>query len=448
MSASTRTTARRTGQKALSATLAGAVLVGSLGTLSVGLAAPAMAAGKMGPAASNDEWAGPLNTALTADPLVNDDLPKGYDQLKIPSYDMSEWGAKTETPWGLIEVVNGNNLRFTPEKDFSGHIVASYRVYNKAGDYIEQRFRFNTLPSTEGTVGILKDDKITANGTKSVTINVLANDEAAAGMQLGEPFIGPDQSLYYRTFSDDKATYVLDDLGELTVTPKSTDPGGTVDLQVAVQSFPNGDDNWDEKWERRGASISTVTIDFGESGDFSDNPPGANFYQPIKWMQENGLTTGYADGSFGPGKKISRAEVASFLYRMADPADYSAPVESPFKDVSTKSGHYKAITWMEYNDIVGGYKDGSFKPGKSITRGEMAKIIFGVAAKEGYTPTPGVGFSDVAADHNFAKEITWLKDKGIVDGYKGGGFRPGQEISRGEVAKILRNVDPFLEGAF
>ena len=181
------------------------------------------------------------------------------------------------------------------------------------------------------------------------------------------------------------------------------------------------------------------------TADFTDNQPGSTFYQPIRWMQDQGLTNGYQDGSFGVRKPITRAEVASFLYRMAAP-EHTAPETSPFGDVSTTNSHYAAITWMQEAGIVGGYQDGSFQPNRPITRGEMAKIIHGVAAEDGYAPAAGTEFTDVKAGHTYYEAVAWLKDKNIVNGYSQGDYRPGQEITRGEVAKILYGVNPFLEG--
>ena len=53
------------------------------------------------------------------------------------------------------------------------------------------------------------------------------------------------------------------------------------------------------------------------SGNFSDVAAGDWYSQAVKWAAANGITTGYGDGTFAPGKNITRQELAAMLYRYA-----------------------------------------------------------------------------------------------------------------------------------
>ena len=51
------------------------------------------------------------------------------------------------------------------------------------------------------------------------------------------------------------------------------------------------------------------------------------------------------------------------------------PGSSEFGDVSTQSAHYEAITWLTARGITTGYTDGSFRPNRQVSRGEVAAFL-------------------------------------------------------------------------
>lgn len=79
----------------------------------------------------------------------------------------------------------------------------------------------------------------------------------------------------------------------------------------------------------------------------------------------------FSNGTFKvPESKISDLQCCYLLY------DHKDVVNTLFKDVSDKSWAYEPIKWLKDNDIVSGYEDGSFRPETPITRAEVAKILF------------------------------------------------------------------------
>jgi len=169
---------------------------------------------------------------------------------------------------------------------------------------------------------------------------------------------------------------------------------------------------------------------------FSDVDPDSSFAEAIEWMACEGLTQGYSDGTFGVKADITREESAAFLFRVAAP-DYAAPIASPFPDVPAVSGpFYAPVTWMHDEGMARGYADGQFKPDRSITRGEMAKILYGTADPDYPTPDEAP-FSDVPRGSTYHRYVSWMKSVGATQGYADGTFRPDQPITRGEMAKLL-----------
>lgn len=172
--------------------------------------------------------------------------------------------------------------------------------------------------------------------------------------------------------------------------------------------------------------------------EFTDNPVGSNYYDEIVWMAEEGLSHGYADGSFGKGRQVTRGETAAFLYRLADP-DFKAPAKSPFPDLKPGETHYEAITWLSAEGHIGGYSDKSFRKDRTITRGETAKMLFNANGVE-YTAPKTDAFPDVKVGHSYHQYISWFNETGLSTGYVDGEYKPGRNITRGELAKLLKGT--------
>ena len=175
-----------------------------------------------------------------------------------------------------------------------------------------------------------------------------------------------------------------------------------------------------------------------DAPDFGDNEPGSQFYEPIRWMQEHDLTRGYADGTFGKNRDISRGESVAWIYRHAGHV-FQAPDKSPFSDVSTTFTHFTPITWASAQDITTGYKDGTFRPGRAVTRGEFAAFLYRAMGPEQHA-TKGWAFPDVPSTRPHAEAIAWLASSGAISGYTDGTFRPDRPITRGEAAKVLHGA--------
>lgn len=174
------------------------------------------------------------------------------------------------------------------------------------------------------------------------------------------------------------------------------------------------------------------------SGPFTDVNTDDSFHEHIQWMKESGVTTGYSDGSYRPGQDITRAEAATFLYRIS--GDHHAVAgSSRFDDTASGSPHATAIDWMAENGYSLGYADGTFRPDQEVTRAELASFIYR-ASGEDHTAPEDSPFRDVSPSSPHFEAISWLHVQGGADGYTDQTFRPGQDISRGETAKMLHTL--------
>lgn len=116
-----------------------------------------------------------------------------------------------------------------------------------------------------------------------------------------------------------------------------------------------------------------------------------------------------------------------------------------FSDIFGNS-YRTAIEYLKENGVVEGYSDGTYRPYSSINRAEFTKIIIesrfdGEEIDNCLAKSSGTGlFQDVQVEQWFAKYVCVAKDKGIVDGYPDGTFRPADRINFVEAAKILVNT--------
>jgi hypothetical protein len=169
--------------------------------------------------------------------------------------------------------------------------------------------------------------------------------------------------------------------------------------------------------------------------NFSDVVPTDFFYVPVRYLYCAGIISGYADGTFRPYNPTTRGQLTKIVVLGFGIPVYTPPAPT-FSDVPTTHTFYQYIETAAYEGLVSGYADGTFRPGNDVTRGQLSKIT--VSAK-GWTllnpPIPS--FSDVPTTHTFYTYIETAFNHGIISGYADGTFRPGNNATRGQISKIV-----------
>lgn len=148
------------------------------------------------------------------------------------------------------------------------------------------------------------------------------------------------------------------------------------------------------------------------------------------------LETRKRDGGFFMGKTSRKILVGTLSAAVV--ASIVAPVAhaSSFKDVSEDSDHYEAITSLTERGIIKGFSDGTYRPYQEITRGQVAKIFSRLLDGEGKKESV---FSDVPADYKdqeLVLAVSELYHKGIMTG-SNGKMMPNKPITRQQMAKVL-----------
>ncbi|MFB9329272.1 S-layer homology domain-containing protein [Paenibacillus aurantiacus] len=158
-----------------------------------------------------------------------------------------------------------------------------------------------------------------------------------------------------------------------------------------------------------------------------------------------GIITGYADSTFRPQAKVTRAEFTAMITRAFDlkPTNGVTPKFADASKIPSWASAY--IAEAAAAGVVSGYADGSFRPDQLITRAEMTAIIVraaGIAVDQAAQPT----FADADQIAAWAKPgVAAAVQAGIVKGSAGNRFAPLDQASRAEAAVMLVGAVEYIK---
>lgn len=160
-----------------------------------------------------------------------------------------------------------------------------------------------------------------------------------------------------------------------------------------------------------------------------------HFYDSVRSLASRGIVKGFADGTFKPNQSVTRGQIASVLAQTLG-LDTKNVKNPGFKDVKVTDPHYGGIAALVEVGIVKGYDDKTFKPGGSLTRAHIAKMIsIGFNLEEAkLTNSP---FKDVKAEHWFADYVQALITNEITTGTTPTTFEPNAFVTRGQMASLI-----------
>lgn len=159
-------------------------------------------------------------------------------------------------------------------------------------------------------------------------------------------------------------------------------------------------------------------------------------YDHIKDLSDKSIINGYTDGTFRPGESVTRAHAAVMIVNALG-LDYKGKTPN-FTDVSSKHWAAEHIATAQESGIINGYKDGTFRPGDNITRAQIAVMIANAFEIE----HTGIykDFSDINEKYWAYKQIEILSSNGIINGYSDGSFKPAELSTRAHFSVILSNA--------
>lgn len=181
--------------------------------------------------------------------------------------------------------------------------------------------------------------------------------------------------------------------------------------------------------------LSGLTVPAG-AANYSDVPEGAWYAQAVDYVLEKGLMGGASDTAFEPDGTMSRAMLATVLYRMA--GEPAVTGEDVFSDTDENRWYSDAVTWAAGHGFMDGAGDGLFGTDEPVNREEFAAFLWRYAGRPDAGTVPD--FEDEASISDYAQAaVDWARANGIINGRENNLFVPQDCITRAEAAMILRS---------
>ena len=187
------------------------------------------------------------------------------------------------------------------------------------------------------------------------------------------------------------------------------------------------------------AATSTPTVTVTPCAmTFMDVQPTDYFYVPVRYLFCEGAISGYADNTFRPYNNTTRGQLSKIVV-LAEGWPIDITGGPHFNDVPSGSAFYPYIETAYNRHVISGYADNTFRPGANVTRAQLSKIVVNA---QGWTidTTGGPHFTDVPVTDPFYGFIETAYNHGIISGYGDNTFRPGNNATRGQISKIVYNA--------
>ena len=331
--------------------------------------------------------------------------------------------ADGETANSLYTVTEGTELTLpTPSRSgytFEGWYDGSSRVsspYKVTKDVIlTAEWDYNGSSSSSGSTRYTVSVEDTDNGSVKVSPT-----RASKGSTVTVT-VKPDEG------------YELD---ELTVTDKNGD---------SVKLTDKGDGKYTFQMPASKVTVEAVftAVEPEPEGlPFTDVTSGDWFYDAVAYVYDKGMMEGTTDTTFAPAMNLTRSMIAQVLYNLEERPE--APGAAGFPDVAADAWYADAVNWAAARGIVKGYDTGAFGPEDSVTREQLAAILYRYAQAKGYDTTQGGmavrEFSDSASISDWAQEaMAWAVNAQVLSGKGNGVLDPQGTATRAEVAQMLMN---------
>lgn len=169
---------------------------------------------------------------------------------------------------------------------------------------------------------------------------------------------------------------------------------------------------------------------------FDDVPENAWYAEAVLYCRDTGLMGGTGAGTFSPDAAMTRAMLCTVLHRAAGAPPAENP--SPFPDAAPESWYGTAAAWGAEKGLVNGYDDGLFRPGGPVSREQLAAILWRAAG----SPAAQAG-EDYADETDIAPwasaAVDWARETGVLSGTGENRFQPKGFATRAQAAQVLMN---------
>lgn len=253
------------------------------------------------------------------------------------------------------------------------------------------------------------------------------------------------------TLSPERVAYV----GDLVTITADPDDGYRVGRVIVLDvngktvpvNYVKNDYDYIETWSfTMPASNVAITVKFEVQGSsyYDDVRTDAWYYNAVTFVTDRGYFNGVSEMLFAPYIDMNRAMFVTVLGRMAN-VDTSKYMGLAFSDLEAGMYYVPYVKWANENGIVLGRSDTIFDPDASITREEMAAIMYRYCAYIGMDMTPkNTVFMERYTDRNEISDwavtyVEWAVGCGLMRGMTDHTIDPLEHATRAQVAQVIMN---------
>lgn len=172
---------------------------------------------------------------------------------------------------------------------------------------------------------------------------------------------------------------------------------------------------------------------------FTDVPKGAWYNDAVRYVYENGLMVGLAPNNFGANVTTDRGQLVTMLWRMA--GEPQATNGADFSDVSNNAYYANAVAWAAENGITSGFEDGTFRPQTGLSREQMAALFMKYAEATGVDTSVRAdisSYTDINPNSWSYDALSWAKAVGLLSGVSDTTMAPQATATRAQIAAVLQ----------
>lgn len=190
----------------------------------------------------------------------------------------------------------------------------------------------------------------------------------------------------------------------------------------------------------------TAYIIKGDKFPLYDVYEGGWAYPYIDECYTAGIMNGTGNFQFSPNAPVSRAQVVTMLWRLEGEPEPTGEGGIKFTDTDDDTWYSSAVEWAAESGVVNGIGHGMFAPDRTITRGEVAAILYRYADYKGIDTSGTADITTFPDDGDVAQwnrdSLAWCVAEGIITGKSAGAgnpvyLAPTDVLTRAEIAAVL-----------
>ena len=394
---------------------------------------------------------------------------------------MTDWSWGSDVPWygfGIKEVSLGNSITSIGSYAFNhcsnltsvmfGNNVTSIgdHAFNSCSALTSVTIPNSVLSigdgafNSAGLTSIMLGSSVTSIGysafysctsltSVTIPVSVTSIDRYAFGgcNALTDVYYGGTEAQWFAIVN----YYGNDPLTTANIHYASTAPNNSINAVSRSQALPISGASGSSSYTITSSDSVTVAVS-EQSTTFSDVTDDSWAKESIGFVAARGIFAGGSDGNFHPKATMTRAAIAQVLYNIGRGQDGSSGTGSVFTDVEDFRWYTDAANWAKKSGVMSGYADGSFGATDTVTREQIAQILYNYAQSVlGLDVSANRSVLGKFTDHGSvggwaADAMSWAVSSGLFTSTDAGELNPKGEFTRAGMSVLMtRFVEMILQ---